>query len=66
MATIRFWGNTINQVCSRYLSSAFMGQSTAEDMEKENFLEVTSKMKGQPLKRFWWMAWMLTGLFWNS
>lgn len=52
MAIIRFWGNTINQVCQCYLSLAFMGQSTAEDMEKENFLEVTSKMKGQPLKRF--------------
>ena len=41
---IRFWDSYMNQVCSRYLSSSFMGHSTAEDI-MNNFLEASSDMK---------------------
>ena len=29
---IRFWDSSVNQVTSRYLSSSFMGHSTAQDI----------------------------------
>ena len=41
---IRFWGSSIIKVRSRYLSSSFMGHSTAEDIIN-NFLEASSEMK---------------------
>ena len=41
---LRFWDNSINQVSSRYLSSAFMGHSTAKDI-LENFLDASSELK---------------------
>ena len=34
---IRFWDSSMNKVCSRYLSSSFMGHSTAEDI-MNNFM----------------------------
>ena len=41
---IRFWDSSMNKVCSRYLSSSFMGHSAAEDI-MNNFLEASSEMK---------------------
>ena len=40
---IRFWDSSTNKVCSRYLSSSFMGHSTAENI-MNNFLEASSGM----------------------
>ena len=41
---IRFWDSSVNKVCSRYLSSSFMGHSTVEDI-MNNFLEASSEIK---------------------
>ena len=41
---IRFCGSSVNKVCSRYLSSSFMGHAYAEDI-MNNFLEASSEMK---------------------
>ena len=40
----RYFNNVTHQVLSRYLSSSFMGHSTAEGI-MENFLEASSEMK---------------------
>ena len=41
---IRFWDSSMNKVCCRYLTSSFMGHSTADDI-MNNFLEASSEMK---------------------
>ena len=41
---IRFWDSSMNKVCSRYLSSSFIGHSTAEDIIN-HFLEASSEIK---------------------
>ena len=41
---IRFWDSSVNQVTSRYLSSSFMGHSTAQDIS-EHFLEASNELK---------------------
>ena len=41
---IRFWDSSVNQVTSRYLSSSFMGHSTAQDI-LEHFLEASNELK---------------------
>ena len=41
---IKFWDSSMNKGCSRYLSSSFMGHSTAEDTIN-NFLETSSETK---------------------
>ena len=57
---IRFWGSSINKVCSQYLSSSFMGHSTAEDI-MNNFQEASSEMKlFSPVKSRWMAQWKLT------
>ena len=57
---IRFWGSSINKVCSQYLSSSFMGHSTVEDI-MDNFLEASSEMKlFSPVKSRWMAQWKLT------
>ena len=38
---VRFWHSKMNQVCTRYYSSAFLGHATAKDL-RESFSEATN------------------------
>lgn len=54
---IRYWMNEKNEVSTRYLTSVFMGHTTAEDL-KENFFEAISNWTEKNCFKYLWMVLM--------